>query len=498
MTHHLASMARRRFLHVAAGVAALPLATSKAIGQVAAPKPSAGRSAAPLAQRLAAYADRLNYDDLDTATIERIKSHLVDTIGCGIAAIDEGPVRICRDLALSSAGGSSTVFGTGRRTRPDLAAFANSAAFRYYDLNDVYVGRAACHPSDNIAACLAVAEAERSSATDLITAIAVAYEVNCRLMDIFDISARGWDDATVFSLPAVALAVGKLMKLPPDKLAQAVNLAINDHIPMGQTRAQTLSDWKGLADAEAGRNSVFAAMLARAGITGPSPIFEGRKGFFELISGPADVNVDTFGHRGGQFKIHDCGMKAYPVVVFAQTAVPASVELAKEIGDLRRVETIEVSTTPRGYQSAGKDPEKWTPRNRDTADHSLPYIVARAMFDGDLTNESYTSEKLRDPRVLAFMRKIAVKEDTSFTPARGSAPPIRIVATLTGGQRVMRLVEKMPGFAGQPMSRSDIDRKFRANVGKRWTKKRAEAILHALWSLERTPNVGSLLATLAV
>ena len=124
-----------------------------------APKQSADRSAVPLARRLADYAYRLRYDDLDPATIERVKSHLVDTLGCGIAAVDEGPVRICRDLALSSAGGPSTVISTGRRTNADLAAFANSAAFRYYDLNDVYVGRAACHPSDNIAACLAVAEA---------------------------------------------------------------------------------------------------------------------------------------------------------------------------------------------------------------------------------------------------------------------------------------------------------------------------------------------------
>ena len=452
MKHHFAPMGRRRFLQMTAGAAAFPLVTSEAIGQIVAPQQSVDRSAVPLARRLADYAYRLRYDDLDPATIERVKSHLVDTLGCGIAAVDEGPVRICRDLALSSAGGPSTVISTGRHTTPDLAAFANSAAFRYYDLNDVYVGRAACHPSDNIAACLAVAEAERTSAAELITAIALAYEVNCRLMDAFDMSARGWDDATVFSPPAVALAAGKLMRLSPEKLTQAVNLAINDHIPMGQTRAQTLSDWKGLADAEAGRNAVFAAMLARAGITGPAPIFEGRKGFFQLVSGPTDVNVETFGHRGSQFKIHDCGMKAYPVVVFAQTAVTASVQLAKEIGDLGRVKAIEVATTPRGYQSAGKDPEKWTPRNRDTADHSLPYIVARAMFDGDMTNDSYTSEKLHDPRIVAFMRKIAVKEDASFTPSRGSAPPIRITVTLAGGQRVTRLIEKMPGFAGQPMT----------------------------------------------
>ena len=496
MTHPSAPVGRRQFLRMTAGVAAFPLATSLGVAQTATSKQPSEQPIAPLAERLAGYADSLRYGDLDAATIDRVKSHLIDTLGCGIAALDEEPVRHCREVALAAAGGPSTVIGTGRRTTPDLASFANGAAFRYFDLNDVYVGRAACHPSDNIAACLAVAESEHASAADLITAIVLAYEINCRLMDAFDMASRGWDDATVFSPPAVALAAGKLMKLAPDKLAQAVSLAMNDHIPMGQTRAQGLSDWKGLADAEAGRNAVFATMLARAGITGPAPIFEGRKGFFQLVSGPADINVEAFGGRGNQFKIHECGMKAYPVVVFAQTAVVASIDLAKEIRQLDRIEAIEIATTPRGYQSAGKDPEKWTPKNRDTADHSLPYIAARAMFDGDLNNESYSAEKLHDPRILAFMRKITVKEDATFAPPRGSAPPIRIVATLAGGERVTRQVEKMPGFAGQPMTRADIERKFRSNIGKRWPKERTDRILNSLWALERLPDARSLLNTL--
>src|ERR1700719_4646024 len=275
-------LARRKFLSLAAGAAALPAVHRAAWAQT------------PLAERLADYASRLRFDDLDAATIEQVKSYVIDTIGCGIAAFDEPPVRICRDVALAATGGASTVIGTNRRTSPDLASFANGAACRYYDLNDVYVGKLAGHPSDHISACLAVAEAERASAAELITAIVLAYEINCRLIDAFDITTRGWD-GPVFSLPAVALAAGKLMKLPVDKLTQAVNLAINSHIPLGQTRVQTLSDWKGFADAEAGRDAVFATLLARGGLTGPAPIFEGRLGFFNQVSGPAEIDVATFG-----------------------------------------------------------------------------------------------------------------------------------------------------------------------------------------------------------
>jgi 2-methylcitrate dehydratase len=486
---------RRRFLHLAVSAGTLPLTWSVARADDATSRrPS-------LAARLATYADRLRYDDLDDATVESVKVHIIDALGCGLAAFDEKPVRICRAVALAngSGGGSATIIGTTRRAAPDLAAFANGAAIRYLDLNDAYVGRITGHPSDNIAACLAVAEAERASTTELITAVALAYEVNCRLIDAFDanIAGRGWD-VPVLSLPAVALAAGKLMKLAPDRLEQAVNLAVNDHIPLGQTRAQTLSDWKGIADAEAARNAVFATMLAREGLTGPTPIFEGKWGFFALVAGSAEVDVGAFGKRGIPFLVHQCGLKSYAAHITAQTAIPAAVALAKEIGNLDRIATLEIGTTRRGRQVAGTDPEKWAPDTKETADHSLPYIVARAMFDGTIDNGSYAPEKLHDPRVLAFMRKITVKEDPAFATLTGDVPPTRLAATLDDGRRFTRLVDKMPGFPGQPMSRAEVERKFRSNVGDRWREERTDAVLQALWTLEQANDVSSLLGRLVL
>jgi 2-methylcitrate dehydratase len=481
---------------VVAGVAALGLC-GLAPRASAAARAVPESSTRPLAERLARYANDLRYDDLDAATIEAVKIHLIDTLGCGLAAFDERPVRICREIALASGGGVATVIGTGRRTTPDLAAFANGAAGRYYDLNDFYVARQAVHPSDTIAACLAVAEAERAGAADLITAIALAYEINCRLVDAFDITTRGWDPP-VFTLPAVALAAGKLMKLGPDRLAQAVNLAINDHIPMNQTRVQVLSDWKGLADAEATRNAVFAALLARGGLTGPAPIFEGRAGFFKQVSGPATVDVDAFGRRGVPFRINACGMKAYPAVVYTQTAIVAGIAVAKDVGAMDRVAAVEIATTSRGFQAAASDPEKWAPETRDTADHSLPYITARAMFDGDITNDSYAPEKLRDPGILAFMRKITVKEDPALTARIGDVVPTRVTAVLADGQRLSHEVDDVPGFVGRPMGRVDVERKFRGNIGTRWPRERTDGVLEALWALDRADDVALLLGRLSL
>jgi 2-methylcitrate dehydratase len=481
---------RRNFLRLATGAAALPALSRLSWAQ----------TTRPLAERLADYAHRLSYDDLDAATIEQVKSLFIDALGCGIAAFDEGPVRSCRAVALAVGDGVSTVIGTNRRSTPDLASFANGAAIRYDEMNDVYIsaqaGFGGAHPSDHIAACLAVAEAERANASELITAIVLGYEINCRLVDAIDISDHRWDQP-VLSLPAVALAAGKLMKLPPDTLAQAVNLAINDHIPMGQTRTQTLSDWKGLADAEAGRNAVFAAMLARAGVTGPAPIFEGRWGFFQLVSRPADVDVGAFGGRGTEFRVHRVGMKPYPVLAHAQTSIPAGIAVAKEVGSLDRIAAIEIATTRRGYQQAGSEPEKWAPDTRETADHSLPYVVARAMFDGDINHHSFDPEKLRDPGILAFMRKITVKPDPAFDKFAG-APPVRITAILHDGAPIVRQVDNMPGFSGLPMTRADVERKFRSNVGTRWPQERTDVALQALGALDRADNLSVLLSKFAV
>jgi 2-methylcitrate dehydratase len=192
-------------------------------------------------------------------------------------------------------------------------------------------------------------------------------------------------------------------------------------------------------------------------------------------------------------------------VVYSQTSIAAAMAVAGEITRgapdkvtaLERVASIEVATSKRGLTQTGMDREKWAPTTRDTADHSMPYLVARAMFDGDITNDSYIPVKLKEPRILAFMQKIKVVEDPGFT-ARAADSPTRITATLADGERVIREVSDIPGFAGKPMQRPDVDRKFRSNIGKRWPREKTEAVSQSLWALENTPDISALLARLTV
>ncbi|WP_342706033.1 MmgE/PrpD family protein [Burkholderia arboris] len=488
-------MNRRHFLSTLTGTAlALPFAHARA-GALPAAGVTTGRP--DLAQQLADYAAGLQYRDLDDATVETIKAHLIDALGCAIAAHDERPVRIARDVALASPGGVSTIVGTRERTSPDLAAFATGTALRYYDFNDAYAGKETGHPSDNMSACLAVAEAQHANGRDLILSIAIAYEIACRLMDAAAISPRGWDH-TCYSLPAVALAAGKLMRMPAPQLVQAVNLSINSHLALNQTRVQQLSNWKALADADAARNAVFSTQLARAGLTGPAPIFEGMAGFFPQVSGPFAVDTHEFGGRGGAFRIGKCFVKFYPAQGLTQTAIPAAVDVAAQVGDLRRIQRIEIDTTEVGYVTAGRDREKWAPSTHETADHSLPYIVARAMLDGDITTESYRHDALQDPALRALIERITVREDPSLTARYPAQAPNRVTAVCEDGTTCTKQVDDLPGSPTRPMRRDDYVAKFTKNCRRHWNPAQIHAALDYLWRLDEQPDVASLPPLLVV
>ncbi len=459
--------------------------------------PNLVRAAVPdIAHRLAQYVADTGWDALDATTIETAKAHLIDAIGCGIVAFNEPPVRAVRSVALAQSG-TCTVIGTAKRTTPELATFANGAAIRYYDYNDTYFGKEPGHPSDNITACLAIAEAEGCSGRDFLLAMVLAYEIDCRLLDAAELTRGGWDHP-IDSLPASALGAGKLMRLPAEQLAQAVNISINSHIAMNQTRVQVLSDWKGLADAESGRNGVFAAILARAGITGPAPIFEGNAGLFKQVSGPFEIDVDTFGGRHGSFRINDCDVKPYPAQGGTISAIPAAVELAKQVGDLDQIASIKLDTPDFTWRSAGRDREKWAPETKETADHSLPFVTARAMLDGSVGFDSFSPSALQDPKARALMAKMTVNPAPDLTALTPKMMANRITATLKDGRVVTQQVNTVPGMGGTKMQPSDFERKFAANVGKVWSEPDQRRVLDAIWSLDKADRLDDMLKLMVV
>ena len=248
-----------------------------------------------IARELSEYTKSLRFSDLDSETVLEAKKRLLDSLGCAIGAIRERPLQAAKNVIEKNyPSGGSGILGSRHKTSADMAAFVNGAMIRYFDFNDTYLSNEPAHPSDNLSSCLAVAQSEHKSGRDLLLTMVIAYEIQCRLCDAASIRSRGWDHVC-YGLVSSALAAGRLLGLNLDQLENSVNISLNSHIAMRQVRAGELSDWKGFSFANASRNSVFSALLARAGITGPAPIFEGEMGFFRQVSGEFGLDIDDFG-----------------------------------------------------------------------------------------------------------------------------------------------------------------------------------------------------------
>jgi 2-methylcitrate dehydratase len=451
-----------------------------------------------VAEELSQYVSSVKYNDIPENIIHESKKRIIDALGCGIGAFNAEPVRFSRKLAeKASVNNGSTLLGTRKKSTPDMASFVSGIMLRYFDYNDTYLSREPAHPSDNLGACLSVANSESASGKDLLLSAALAFEIQCRLCDVADIRHRGWDHVC-YGLVSTALASGRLMNLNTEQMTQAVNLSLNSHITMRQVRAGELSMWKGCSFANAGRNGVFSALLAREGMTGPSPIFEGEMGFFKQVSGPFEINTDEFGGRKGNFKIGETYLKYFPAEIHSQTAIWAALETRKEIEDLNDIVSIEIASHEAGYTILGKDPEKWAPATKETADHSLPYIVAMALLEGKIDNSSYAPKKFKDPKTLDFLKKVTVVEDKDLTAMYPEAVANRVTVKLSSGKVVSKQVNYHKGHPKNPMSDQDVEKKFRTLTKRQLSENQEKRALDILWTLEKVEDVSVLFSALLV
>jgi len=452
-----------------------------------------------LARSLAGYALSVRYQKLDSRTVREMKARIVDALGCAIGAYGEEPVAIARRAVAGLRGvGESTIFGSGSKASPELATFVNGLMVRYFDFNDTYLSKEPAHPSDNLAPCFAVAESEGSTGRELIAAAVAAYEIQCRLCDAADIRHRGWDHVN-YGLVSSSLAASALMRLDEGKATQSVNIALNGHIAMRQVRAGELSMWKGASFSNAARNGVFAALLAREGMTGPAPIFEGEMGFFRQVSGKFSLDVDQFGGNRGGYRVNDTYIKYWPAEYHAQSAIWAALEARRHVKDMGDVSSVLVETHEAGYTILGKDREKWRPKTKETADHSLPYMVGMALLHGVVDNSTYSDSNLRDRKNMDFVRRIKVAEDREFTalyPRRGMANRVTVIEA--GGRETTAEVLVPKGHPLNPMTKADIEAKFMRLTRGRLGDRRAREALSRLWALDGEEDLSQVVALLRV
>ena len=324
--------------------------------------------------------------------VHQVKRTLIDTLGCAMGAFHAEPSRIARHLAESvTSRMSARVLGTRHASSPDIAGFANGVMVRYLDCNDSYFSPGGGHPSDMIPAVLAVAESHGADGRAVITAIAAAYEAFCRLAD--RIPLKGWDQG-MFAAIGAACGAGKILGLDQAAIGNAISIAITSGVPLGVTRIGELSMWKGCATAGAIRTGVFAAELAAEGMTGPGHPFEGRDGLWQHLATEAP-KWERFGGGGEPFSITGTSFKAYPSVIHTQGPIGLVLELRQQVG-IAHIESVRVATYAEAVRRTAAEAEKWDPATRETADHSIPYLVAAALADGGVTPATFARSRIQD------------------------------------------------------------------------------------------------------
>jgi 2-methylcitrate dehydratase len=352
---------------------------------------------------------------------------------------------------------------------------------RSLDFNDEYPGG---HPSDCLGALLALAESANADGRRLISSLVVAYELFLRISDATDLRTKGWDQGFAIGIAAAA-GVGHLLHFSPQQLAEAISIIAVANVPMRNTRAGELSLWKGAATAFAARNGVFAALLAAEGMTGADKPFEGKHGLWDLITGPFELQA--LPTQGGPYRSSETRLKYWPVEYNGQLPIWAALELRAQV-DWRELADIEIGTYTFCYTEIGSEPEKWDPKTRETADHSLPYLFAKTLVDGTITLAAFEERGYRDPALRPLMSKIRVHIDREVDSIYPKTISMKIKATTRGG-RSLELWPRDPlGHLRNPMKDKDVTAKFVRTVEPVLGNARAAAILERWWRISEASS----------
>jgi 2-methylcitrate dehydratase len=412
-----------------------------------------------LVEQLAAFVVRITYEDLSEEACRQLKIRVVDALGCAIGAVEGPPLKMLR-AQLEDFGGKPlvTLIGGGK-TAPDRAAFYNSALVRYLDYNDSYIAKKeTCHPSDNLGAVLAAGEYARKNGKEFLTALALAYQVQCRLSDLAPVRAKGFDHTTQGAY-AVAAGVAKALGLDQNGVANAVAISGTAYNALRVTRTGSLSNWKGLAYPNTAFGATHAAFLAMRGITGPREVFEGNKGLMDAISGHFELDWA----RENLEAVRRTSVKKYNAEFHSQSVLEGVLELraARHI-DAGEIEGIRIDIFDVAYHiiGGGEEGDKWQVRTKEEADHSLPYMAAVALLDGDVSPSQYAPERIAREDVQSLLRRVNIQPDEALSKRFPAEMPCRIQISLKDGQTLSIEKQDYEGFYTRPMSWEQAVAKF--------------------------------------
>jgi len=410
-------------------------------------------------EQLAAFIERVSFEDLSRQACEQLKIRVLDGLGCAIGALEGEPIHMLKRQIDDFGGKNHCTLIGGGKTAPDRAALYNSALVRYLDFNDSYLAKGeTCHPSDNLGAVLAATEYAQGSGRELLTALAIAYQVQCRLSDVAPVRAKGFDHTTQGSY-ALAAAISKALRLNTIQTANAIAISGTAFNALRVTRTGTLSHWKGLAYPNTAFGCTHAAFMAMRGITGPLEVFEGNKGFMDVIAGRFEIDWS----QEDLEKVTETILKKYNAEIHSQSAIEGILELKKDqsftANEMKGVD-LEIFDVAYHIIGGGEEGNKSAVSTKEQADHSLPYLLSVAILDDQVMPEQYRQERIGRKDVQDLLRKIRVRPSEAYSQRFPKEMPCRLTLTLNDGRIFVKEKSDYEGFLTRPMQWETVVKKF--------------------------------------
>jgi len=441
------------------------------------------------------WASTLQFKDIAPDAIYQAKRFLLDSLGCALGGYQQHDVTIALEVLSEVAGrGRATVFGSGRRFDPVSASLANALMIRCMDYNDIYWKQDPSHPSDIFPAAIACCERARSGGKELIVGLVLGHEFEMRFCEAAfpGIRERGWHHATLtaFVSPIVA---GRALHLSWEQIQHAIGISASRHCTLGAVTAGKLTMMKNTVDPLATQSGVFAALLAEKGYTGPEHVVDGKEGLTQVFKPEWKLNLLTDG-LGESWRITQCGMKAFPTEALTHTPISAVLDLVKS-NDLRpdQVTKIQIRSLARAADILS-DPSKYDPQSKETADHSLPYVIAAALVDRQVTPMQFTMEKIMDPAIRAQLQKVEVVADPEIEKVFPALKRVIVHIDTRDGRSFNKQLDYPKGDPRNPLTDQEVEEKFSALADGVLSNGAQKRVKDAIWNLERVGSVSELMS----
>src|SRR6266702_3652198 len=445
--------------------------------------------------KMARWAAALEFNHLSQDAVYQGKRFLLDSIGCALGGYQQHDVKIALQVIDEIAGrGPATVIGRGKKIDPVSASFANALMIRCMDYNDIYWKQDPSHPSDIFPAALACCERAKSDGRELIVGLVLGHEFEMRFCETAfpGIRERGWHHATLtaFVSPLVA---GRSLHLSWEQIQHAVGISASRHCTLGAVTAGKLTMMKNTVDPMATQSGVLAALMAEKGYTGPEHVIDGKEGLTHCFGPEWKLSLLTDG-LGDSWRITQCGMKAFPTEALTHTPISAVLDLVRE-HDLKPADVakIRIQSLARAADILS-DPSKYDPHTKETADHSLPYVIAAALVDRQVTPAQFEMKKIMDPAIRAQLKKVEVVADPEIEKVFPALQRVIVNITTIEGRTFSKQLDYPKGDPRNPLSDAEVEEKFAALAEGVLSKKAQQKLKDAIWNLEKVGSVTKLMA----